>query len=66
MVTDLPYGVNYDPEWRAKAGANGNRRRWAPYRKTTARLGEAWALFLGTSPMSGADLPTTWGDQASP
>jgi DNA modification methylase len=49
MVTDPPYGVNYDPEWRKKAGVNKNdgkmgkvknddRVDWAP----------AWALFPGT------------------
>ena len=48
MVTDPPYGVEYDPKWRAKAGVN----------KNTAKLGEvmnddradwrdAWALFPG-------------------
>ena len=48
MVTDPPYGVDYDPSWRAKAGFNNN----------TAKLGEvlnddradwreAWALFPG-------------------
>jgi DNA modification methylase len=48
MVTDPPYGVEYDPSWRAKAGVN----------KNTAKLGkvlnddradwrEAWALFPG-------------------
>lgn len=48
MVTDPPYGVEYDPAWRARAGVNRN----------TAKLGkvanddradwrEAWALFPG-------------------
>jgi len=27
MVTDPPYGVDYDPEWRAEAGVNKNRRK---------------------------------------
>ena len=27
MVTDPPYGVNYDPEWRVRAGANKNPDR---------------------------------------
>ena len=25
MVTDPPYGVAYDPTWRARAGVNKNR-----------------------------------------
>lgn len=48
MVTDPPYGVEYDPKWRADAGVN----------KNTAKLGkvenddradwrDAWALFPG-------------------
>lgn len=48
MVTDPPYGVEYDPKWRAEAGVN----------KNTGKLGEvlnddradwrdAWALFPG-------------------
>lgn len=48
MVTDPPYGVNYDPEWRSKAGvakktkkmgkvANDHRADWR----------EAWQLFPG-------------------
>ncbi|MBM3739853.1 MAG: hypothetical protein FJW39_29165, partial [Acidobacteria bacterium] len=27
MVTDPPYGVDYDPEWRAAAGVNRNRAK---------------------------------------
>jgi len=27
MVTDPPYGVGYDPEWRAEAGVNKNREK---------------------------------------
>lgn len=27
MVTDPPYGVNYDPEWRVKAGVNKSKGR---------------------------------------
>jgi DNA modification methylase len=49
MVTDPPYGVDYDPAWRTRAGlkhdklklgkvANDNRADWR----------EAWALFPGT------------------
>ncbi len=49
MVTDPPYGVQYDPAWRANAGFN----------QSTSKLGkvtnddradwtEAWRLFAGT------------------
>ena len=49
MVTDPPYGVDYDPAWRTRAGlkhdkkklgkvANDNRADWR----------EAWALFPGS------------------
>ena len=27
MVTDPPYGVDYDPTWRAIAGVNQNKKR---------------------------------------
>lgn len=27
MVTDPPYGVDYDPHWRAEAGVNNNRKK---------------------------------------
>ena len=27
MVTDPPYGVEYDPQWRAKAGVNKNQAK---------------------------------------
>lgn len=42
MVTDPPYGVEYDPSWRGKGGAQGkvlndDRSDWS----------EAWALFPG-------------------
>jgi hypothetical protein len=48
MVTDPPYGVEYDPEWRQEAApnprtvqsgkvANDDRMDWSP----------AWALFPG-------------------
>ena len=53
MVTDPPYGVEYDPSWRNQAGATG-----AAKTKRTGRTGkvlnddradwrEAWALFPG-------------------
>ena len=27
MITDPPYGVNYDPAWRKRAGVNLNARK---------------------------------------
>lgn len=49
MVTDPPYGVNYDPEWRERAGDLG---RWARAvgkveNDDRADWGAAWALFPG-------------------
>jgi len=49
MVTDPPYGVEYDPSWREKAGVNGK----GAYAKGTvlnddrSDWREAWALFPG-------------------
>lgn len=42
MVTDPPYGVNYDPSWRASASAKG---RVANDHRADWR--EAWSLFPG-------------------
>ena len=48
MVTDPPYGVEYDPEWRAKAGVNENRSKLGKVQNDNrADWREAWALFLG-------------------
>ena len=49
MVTDPPYGVNYDPAWRNRAGS---RRRHGAATGTVvnddrADWREAWALFPG-------------------
>jgi hypothetical protein len=54
MVTDPPYGVNYDPAWRNRAAADGNIGQ----KKASRAVGEvanddradwreAWALFPG-------------------
>jgi len=49
MVTDPPYGVEYDPAWRAKAGVNKNRKKLGPVTNDDrADWREAWALFPGT------------------
>jgi DNA modification methylase len=48
MVTDPPYGVGYDPEWRAKAGLNKNRAKLGKVANDDrADWREAWQLFPG-------------------
>jgi DNA modification methylase len=48
MITDPPYGVAYDPQWRAKAGVNKNRGKMGKVRNDDrADWREAWALFPG-------------------
>ena len=48
MVTDPPYGVDYDPAWRAAAGVNRNRGKLGKVSNDErADWREAWALFSG-------------------
>jgi len=47
MVTDPPYGVNYDPAWRHRAGVNKSKRRGKVANDRLADWGDAWALFTG-------------------
>jgi DNA modification methylase len=47
MVTDPPYGVNYDPEWRKKAGVNNSDRMGKVKNDDRADWREVWALFPG-------------------
>jgi DNA modification methylase len=48
MVTDPPYGVEYDAEWREKAGVNGpNGAKGKVLNDNRADWHEAWALFPG-------------------
>ena len=48
MVTDPPYGVEYDPEWREKAGLNGPAAaKGKVLNDDKADWREAWALFPG-------------------
>ena len=48
MVTDPPYGVEYDPAWRARAGINKNKGKMgAVSNDDRADWREAWALFPG-------------------
>jgi DNA modification methylase len=48
MVTDPPYGVDYDPAWRAEAGINKNRAKMGEVANDDrADWRDAWALFPG-------------------
>jgi DNA modification methylase len=47
MVTDPPYGVEYDPAWRNKAGATATRRIGKVLNDDRADWRKAWALFPG-------------------
>lgn len=46
MVTDPPYGVNYDPAWRVKALGNKEARKGV-MNDDNADWTEAWKLFPG-------------------
>jgi DNA modification methylase len=47
MVTDPPYGVEYDPSWRNKSGASATKRTGKVLNDDRADWREAWALFPG-------------------
>jgi DNA modification methylase len=47
MVTDPPYGVDYDPTWRNRAGVSRSRRTGKVQNDDRADWQEAWALFPG-------------------
>ena len=47
MATDPPYGVNYDPGWRNKAGLSATTRTGKVLNDHRADWREAWALFPG-------------------
>jgi DNA modification methylase len=47
MVTDPPYGVNYDPGWRHDRGLNDSTRLGKVRNDDRADWAEAWALFPG-------------------
>ena len=48
MVTDPPYGVSYDPTWRATAGVNRNTKKLgAVANDDRADWSDAWQLFQG-------------------
>lgn len=47
MVTDPPYGVEYDPAWRNEAGVSATKRTGKVANDDRADWREAWALFQG-------------------
>ncbi len=47
MVTDPPYGVDYDPSWRNDAGVSATTRTGRVSNDDRADWREAWALFHG-------------------
>jgi DNA modification methylase len=48
MVTDPPYGVNYDPTWRQRAGVSKNKAKMGKVTNDDrADWTPAWALFPG-------------------
>ncbi|MBL8658849.1 MAG: site-specific DNA-methyltransferase [Rhodospirillales bacterium] len=47
MVTDPPYGVNYDPAWRNDAGVSTTARTGTVRNDDRADWRDAWALFPG-------------------
>ena len=56
LVTDPPFGVNYDPEWRNAAGVSATARTGRVLNDHRADWREAWALFPATSPTSGTPV----------
>jgi DNA modification methylase len=48
MVTDPPYGVEYDPAWRHRAGVNRSSRVGKVRNDERADWHAAWALFPGS------------------
>jgi DNA modification methylase len=47
MVTDPPYGVKYDPEWRHRLGVNKSDKRGKIRNDERADWSAAWSLFPG-------------------
>ncbi len=47
MVTDPPYGVDYDPAWRNRSGLSATKRTGKVRNDDRADWREAWALFPG-------------------
>lgn len=47
MITDPPYGVQYDPEWRNKAGVSSTKRLGKVANDDRASWAGAWVHFPG-------------------
>jgi DNA modification methylase len=47
LITDQPYGVQYDPEWRKRAGVNNSNRMGKVRNDDRSDWRDAWALFPG-------------------
>ncbi len=47
LVSDPPYGVEYDPTWRNEAGVSATKRTGKVANDDRADWREAWALFPG-------------------
>ena len=47
MVTDPPYGVDYDPAWRNRTGVAATKRTATVLNDDRADWREAWAMFPG-------------------
>lgn len=47
MVTDPPYGVEYDPEWRHRRGVNNSAKKGKILNDEIADWAPAWGLFPG-------------------
>jgi DNA modification methylase len=48
MVTDPPYGVEYDPKWRAQSGVNRSKSKLGQVQNDDrADWSKAWTLFPG-------------------
>jgi hypothetical protein len=47
MVTDPPYGVNYDPMWRQEAGLGKQRQTGIVQNDNRADWSEAFRLYKG-------------------
>ncbi|WP_247276722.1 site-specific DNA-methyltransferase [Bradyrhizobium sp. 182] len=47
MVTDPPYGVDYDPEWRHRRGVNNSKRTGKIRNDEIADWAPTWALYPG-------------------
>lgn len=48
MVTDPPYGVNYDPAWRHRVGVSNSKRTGKVKNDERADWSAAWSLFPGS------------------